>query len=155
MPVDVDAETLVDEILVPFRASHPIAAVVDAATVVADRLHLEQVLRYLVLNATKHGGSRIGVVGLSDGANYVFSVVDNGLREKDHPRGDSLRGPVSGARPSRDGRVELSLAVVRELARRMEWDVSQIRVDGYTTFTVCVPLAGGIVVGRPEMRKAG
>ncbi len=142
LPTDVDPVSLVDEVLVPFLRSRHIPSRLEPSEVVADALRLKQVLRNLVSNAIKHGGSQVAVAGRSMGSNYRISVVDDGPGVADDLRERLFdRFIHEGAAPLTAGSIGLGLSIAHELVVRMNGSLTYSREGGNTTFSVDLPLA--------------
>ena len=144
----------IEEVVGPMtRAGLDIETQVEPATVRADRLRLRQVLRNLLSNARKYGGPHIRVEGSVDGTTFVFSVTDDGdgipleLEERLFQR--FLH---QGHQPMVLGSVGLGLSIVRALAEGMGGAVAYERVDGWTRFSVRLPLvASGDALEAPSV----
>jgi signal transduction histidine kinase len=123
------------------RAGHSIEARCRPGLVRADGTRLRQILRNLVDNCFRHGGSNVWVLGEPKGDWYALAVVDDGPGVPSDLE-DSLferfrHSREDAAVPSRVG---LGLAVARSLALRMGGDVSYRRADKWTVFTVVLPV---------------
>jgi len=140
---DVVTDEEAIEVLGPFNRSRTaVVADVAPAVVRVDRLRQRQILRNLVSNALKYGGSEVEVVGTKDTKTYEWVVRDNGdgipeelapnLFQRFVHRGTTVVVP---------GGVGLGLSIVRALAEGMDGSVSYRRRDGWTEFIVRVPLA--------------
>ncbi len=120
---------------------HHIVVTGPEATVRADEGRVRQILRNLITNAQRYGGSQIHVATRVDGHNAHIRVSDNGdgIPEKDQERifaaYESAHDP--GTQP---GSLGLGLAISRSLARLMDGDLSYSRDDGWTTFDFSLPL---------------
>ncbi|HSL27076.1 MAG TPA: ATP-binding protein [Acidimicrobiia bacterium] len=116
---------------------------VQDATVVIDPERFRQVLRNLLVNARKHGGSNIKVRGAVKDGSYVCTVIDDGPGVPSHVQERLFSRFVhTGEAPVLMGSVGLGLAIVRELCRLMGCEVAYRRVRGETWFSVTMPLAG-------------
>jgi signal transduction histidine kinase len=114
------------------------------AMVVVDPERFRQVLRNLLVNARKHGGSNIKVRGMIKDGDYVCTVIDDGPGVPAHVQERLFSRFVhTGEAPVIMGSVGLGLAIVSELCRLMECEVSYRRVRGETWFSVTMPLAEG------------
>ena len=114
------------------------------ATVVIDPERFRQVLRNLLVNARKHGGSTIRVRGSIKEGSYVCTVIDDGPGVPEHVRERLFSRFVhTGEAPVIMGSVGLGLAIVRELCRLMGCEVSYRRVRGETWFSITMPMADG------------
>jgi signal transduction histidine kinase len=112
------------------------------ANVVVDPERFRQVLRNLLVNARKHGGSNIKVRGAIKNGSYVCTVIDDGAGVPAHVQERLFSRFVhTGEAPVIMGSVGLGLAIVRELCRLMGCEVSYRRVRGETWFSVTIPIA--------------
>ena len=115
---------------------------IQHGTVRVDRLRLRQMVRNLVSNARKYGGSNIEVVGRKRLDTYVLSVVDDGpgvpdeiaerLFERFVHRGNESAGTQA---------VGLGLSIVMAFAVGMGGTVFYERKDERTFFSIVLPLA--------------
>jgi signal transduction histidine kinase len=112
------------------------------AMVVIDPERFRQVLRNLLVNARKHGGSKIKVRGVVKDNKYICTVIDDGAGVPTHVQERLFSRFVhTGEAPVIMGSVGLGLAIVQELCRLMDCEVSYRRVKGETWFSVTMPLA--------------
>ncbi|MEX1037469.1 MAG: HAMP domain-containing sensor histidine kinase [Acidimicrobiia bacterium] len=115
---------------------------VPATSVLADPLHLRQIIHNLVSNALRHGGDRIVITTSDDGDSATLMVADDGPGV---PPDLELRLFQRFAHEGRQallaGSVGLGLAVSQELARRMGGAVLYERSGSWTTFTLRLPSA--------------
>ncbi|HEY3427822.1 MAG TPA: HAMP domain-containing sensor histidine kinase [Acidimicrobiia bacterium] len=112
------------------------------AMVVIDPERFRQVLRNLLVNARKHGGSKIKVRGVVKDSKYICTVIDDGAGVPTHVQERLFSRFVhTGEAPVIMGSVGLGLAIVQELCRLMDCEVSYRRVKGETWFSVTMPLA--------------
>ena len=112
------------------------------AMVVIDPERFRQVLRNLLVNARKHGGSKIKVRGVVKDGKYICTVIDDGAGVPTHVQERLFSRFVhTGEAPVIMGSVGLGLAIVQELCRLMDCEVSYRRVKGETWFSVTMPLA--------------
>ncbi|MGQ0848510.1 MAG: sensor histidine kinase [Actinomycetota bacterium] len=125
------------------------------AKVMIDPERYRQVLRNLLVNAHKHGGSRIKVSGVAKEDTYVCTVIDDGPGVPAHVEGRLFSRFVhTGETPVIMGSVGLGLAIVQELCRLMRCEVSYRRVRGETWFSVTIPLAVDAVHDRRDVMAA-
>ena len=139
---DVEVPDEVSEIVDPMsRSGANISVQCDPGMVRADRLRFRQVLRNLLSNAQKYGGSNIEVRGRVEGRTYVCSVLDDG---PGIPRGvaDRLfqRFLHQGTGTAVTGSVGLGLSIVHALLQGMGGSISHARAERKTSFTVRLPL---------------
>ncbi|MGH8926887.1 MAG: sensor histidine kinase [Acidimicrobiia bacterium] len=111
------------------------------ATVLIDPERFRQVLRNLLVNARKHGGTKIKVRGMIRDGRYVCTVIDDGPGVPAHVQERLFSRFVhTGESPVIMGSVGLGLAIVSELCRLMGCEVAYQRVRGETWFSVTMPL---------------
>ncbi len=110
------------------------------ATVVADPLRVRQVVRNLVVNAQRYGGSDIRIEISADSGEVTVAVCDDGPGV---PAGkeDLIFQPYGRAhdQPDQIDSVGLGLSVSRELARMMGGDVVYQRSEDWTRFELTLP----------------
>ena len=146
----------VSEVVEPMtRSGAEISVQCDPGLVRADRLRLRQVLRNLLSNALKYGGSGIEVQGRVEGRTYVCSVIDDG---PGIPSGvaDRLfqRFVHQGAGAAVTGSVGLGLAIVHALLQGMGGSITHARTGGKTMFTVRLPLVIDLETHHPFKRTS-
>lgn len=132
-----------DTVLAPFRRTGlNIETDCPPVDVWGDPLRVRQVLRNLVSNADKHGGSTIRVTATVGGDRLVCVVADDGagVPAEMLPR-LFTRFVHEGDVPLTVGSVGLGLAVVKALIVGMGGDVRYERDEGWTRFSVWLPLA--------------
>jgi PAS domain S-box-containing protein len=142
-PVDVASE--VREVLGQLRprpemtVEHVIAA---TPPVLADPLRLRQVLRNLVNNAVRYGGSNIRVESVATGDTVAIRVSDDGDGIPED-LADRIFEPFFRAhdRAGQPDALGLGLSVVRTLTEAMNGTVGVKVDDGWTVFSVEFPLA--------------
>ncbi len=138
---DVPSE-VADLTAVLSRAGVAVEASCDDGVIHVDPLRTRQLLRNLLSNASKYGGDRVRVAGKRDGHDYVIVVEDDGdgvdpeIEDKLFER-FVRQGDVATAM----GSVGLGLSIVRALASDQGGSVTYSRQDGWTRFTVRLPLA--------------
>ena len=117
------------------------------AQVVIDPERFRQVLRNLLVNARKHGGSKIKVRGVNKGGTYVCTVIDDGPGVPPHVQERLFSRFVHASEnPAIMDSVGLGLAIVQELCRLMSCEVAYRRVRGETWFSVTMPVAKAATV---------
>jgi signal transduction histidine kinase len=118
------------------------ASAADELEVWADPVRARQVLRNLLTNADRYGGNTVKVNVATRHDFVSIEVRDNGSgipeRMREHIFEPYARGPNGRTQPASVG---LGLAVARKLAQLMEGDVALDRDDGWTVFTLTLPLA--------------
>ena len=142
-PEPVDLRTQVDDVLdtgvVPSLTGAREGSISGQAVAWADPLRCRQIIRNLLSNAQRYGGTDITVtIGVENGSTFVAVSDDGaGLHE------DDLRQvfePYFSAHAAEraEGSIGLGLPVSRSLARLMGGDVT-CEVDDRTTFQVTLP----------------
>jgi signal transduction histidine kinase len=140
----------VNEVVGPIRkAGVEIGVACAPALVRSDRLRLRQVVRNLLSNARKYGGSQMRVFGQVVAGWYEIRVEDDGEGIPDELR-DRLfqRFLHQGDMPLVLGSVGLGLSIVRALAEGMGGAVWYERREGWTSFVIRIPLAKADVPTR-------
>jgi signal transduction histidine kinase len=109
-------------------------------TVMADSARVRQILRNLLTNLNRYGGSRRRVIGGENGARAWVEVRDNGVGV---PAIESERifEPYSSAHTGVTGSVGLGLSVARQLAELMGGSLTYRRDQGESVFRLELPLA--------------
>ena len=105
----------------------------------SDPLRLRQIIRNLLTNAARYGGSNVAVHATRNGPQVTVAVRDDGPGIP-LDRADAIFDPYTSAHEpgSQPGSVGLGLAVSRTLARMMGGDLVYKR-NGGTTFELTVP----------------
>ncbi|MEE8407590.1 MAG: ATP-binding protein [Acidimicrobiia bacterium] len=151
---DIEICEEVSEVVEPMiRSGAEITVKCDPGLVRADQLRLRQVLRNLLSNAQKYGGSSIEVSGRVEGRTYVCSVSDDG---PGIPSGvaDRLfqRFVHQGKGTAVTGSVGLGLSIVHALLQGMGGSITHARTDGETRFTIRLPLVMDLEADHPFPR---
>jgi len=142
--LDVNPQTEIVETAESIRRAGTYVAVdCKPALIRADPVRLRQIVRNLLSNARKYGGSNIRVVGYVEGRTYVCQIIDDGEGVRSEIA-DRLfeRFVHQGRDTAMRGSVGLGLSIVHALANGMGGSVSYRRLDGETHFVVRLPLAG-------------
>ncbi|MCP4303335.1 MAG: GAF domain-containing sensor histidine kinase [bacterium] len=107
----------------------------------ADPLRLRQIVRNLLTNATRYGGSEIWIEVSDNEDTVVVSVLDNGLGVPTSLEARIFEAYERGheAEDTRPGSVGLGLAVSRRLADLMGGTLEYRRVDDNTCFDLVLP----------------
>ena len=131
------------EVVTGFERLHgPIPMDLEPSLVVADSLRLRQIMRNLIANAIKHGGSNVKVTGRTIGDLYELAVVDNGPGVPEQLADAMFERFMHGGRtPLVAGSVGLGLHIARSLAMGMGGDLEYRRRDGLTEFVLTLNLA--------------
>jgi signal transduction histidine kinase len=124
------------------RTGMDIDLVAEEAMVVCDTLRLGQILRNLLSNSRRYGGSRVRIVGERAENGYVVDVQDDGrgVSKEMVPRLFTRFVHADGHAVT-SGSVGLGLAVAQRLATAMGGDLTYARRGRWTTFTVTLPLS--------------
>ena len=142
VPESIDLRAEIDDLLAHLDCPTEVPVTGAVSHVVADRVRARQIVRNLVTNAFRHGGSKVWVeLSTADGMALV-SVHDDGPGvPEDHI--DSIFDPYERAHQTAGlpQSVGLGLAVARQLSRLMGGDVRYSYVE-CTTFTLTLPVAG-------------
>jgi signal transduction histidine kinase len=119
-----------------------VAGRLDPVSVIGDPVRIRQIVRNLVTNADRYGGPNVTVTVEAVGAQGVLAVSDDGPGIPPD-RLDTVFTAYGRAhdRPGLTDAVGLGLTVSRQLARLMGGDVQYRRRDGWTTFSLALPLA--------------
>jgi signal transduction histidine kinase len=108
----------------------------------ADTLRTRQIVRNLLTNAHRYGGSQIRVEVSTRGAMALLVVTDDGkgVRGIDakHIFDPYYRSQTEHTKPDSVG---LGLAVARQLAQMMDGDLVYRRRNGWTRFELTLPIA--------------
>lgn len=106
-----------------------------------DSLRIRQILRNLASNAVRYGGPSIHVVGSSEGDEVHITVADNGDGVPS-PEKSTIFLPYRRSSTSHHpDSVGLGLWISRELARAMNGDLHYGRKNGWTEFTLTLPMS--------------
>ena len=140
-PVDLDDVVLreVESLGVPVDVSE-----VSGAQVVGDPSQLARVVRNLLDNAVRHGGSAIAITLREEGGEAVLSVTDDGpgIPAQLHERVFERFARVDEARTTAEGGAGLGLAIAREVAERHHGTITiDPGVSPGARFVLRVPLA--------------
>lgn len=109
----------------------------DDGVVEADRRHLRQMIRNLLVNALKYGGPNIEVKGHADDDSYTIIVVDDGQGVSRSMEPQLFTRFVHDQQNNQS--VGLGLSIVMALAVAMGGTAFHQRVDGLTRFGVRLP----------------
>lgn len=151
---DVSTTAELQEVVAPMiRTGGRIESAAEEALVAVDRMRQRQVLRNLISNARKYGGSELRLSGRVFGGMYEWTVADNGkgvpseieerLFQRFVHRGSLVTAP---------GGVGIGLSIVRALVEGMGGTIDYARTGGWTQFRVSVPLAksqGSLIAPEP------
>lgn len=155
---DFFIDAAVREVVEPMiRAGSSIGVECEIGYVRADGLRTRQILRNLLSNALKYGGSHIEVAGRVEGRTYVCEVIDDGPGIPDEMADKVFERFVHRGQSGVTDSVGLGLAIVQALAQAMGGSVTYTRRVGNTVFTVRLPLAEDPVTGltyTPEVPEA-
>jgi signal transduction histidine kinase len=108
----------------------------------ADPLRLKQIVRNLVSNAIRYGGSIIRVQSETIGSSTMITVLDNGEGiPEDHREAIFELYQTGHSAPSLTGSVGVGLAVSRQLAHLMGGDIDYEFAGGWSRFRLQLPSA--------------
>jgi signal transduction histidine kinase len=140
---DVSTTAEAKEVVAPMvRNGGMIETHAEQANVAVDRMRQRQVLRNLISNARKYGGSEIRLTGQPLGPMYEWIVADNGNGIPDEIKDRLFQRFVHrGSLVTAPGGVGIGLSIVRALVEGMGGTIGYTRENGWTQFRVCVPLA--------------
>jgi signal transduction histidine kinase len=137
LEVDPEIQTVLDPFI---HAGASIAFSPSGHSAEVDRLRFRQVVRNLVSNAVRHGGSNIEVFSeYGAGMVSVFVMDDGDGIPDEHVASLFDRYQHEGDEPLLQGSVGLGLAVARALALGMGGSLSYTRTNGITYFVLKVP----------------
>jgi len=123
------------------RTGEKLEVKVPSIQVYADPLHVRQVIHNLVSNAQRHGGDTIVISAHEKNGKAHLIVADDGEGvSRDAEKRLFQRFSNRGHEALVVGSVGLGLAVSQELAMRMGGFIRYTRVDGWTMFTVRLPV---------------
>jgi two-component system OmpR family sensor kinase len=139
--VDVCPE--IQEVVRPFRRQGISVEVDDVEIAVsADQARLRQLLRNLVSNAAKHGGSEIAVTAYRRDGVAVIEVIDDGPGVSAEVEARLFDRYVhSDGSAVIEGSVGLGLAIAKAFAEGMGGTLTYLRADELTIFEVTLPIA--------------
>jgi len=138
---DCSVREMVEAVVAPSRRlGRNVHVRLEPGAVHGDPVRIRQIVRNLVSNAFKHGGSTVWVTGAARGGDYLVVVADDGQGVGPAASG-ALFKPFahSGETAVVSGSVGLGLSVARQLARRLGGDLTYERVDGWTQFMLRIP----------------
>lgn len=138
----VDLAEEVGAVTEPYlRSGESLSIQVPAFHVYSDALHVRQIVHNLVSNALRHGGEEIAISATRTRGKVKLVVADNGPGVPDSMR-DQLfkRFANRGRNAVVAGSVGLGLAISHELANNIGGSLRYNRVDGWTTFTLTLPV---------------
>lgn len=125
-------------------------AQLDTAKCWADERRVRQIIRNLLTNAVRYGGESIRLTTSVIGSQAVLEVADNG-RGVAPPLRDRIFGRYQRGHV-RDGQTQsigLGLAVSRDLARLLGGDLTYDHSDGWSRFSLLLPIDADSAIERP------
>jgi PAS domain S-box-containing protein len=106
----------------------------------ADPSRLRQVIRNLMTNAVRYGGSNIRLSATQDEHLTVICLADNGPGIPEEEQAGIFEPYVrSHSTPASPGSMGVGLAVARKLSRLMGGDLVYHRRDGWSSFELSLP----------------
>lgn len=108
-----------------------------------DQMILNQIISVLLDNAAQYAHGQIRISLKAKGKSAILSVSNNGdpISEEDQKKIFERFYRVDKARNRKAGHYGLGLAIAREGATRLKGDLSVSCKEGWTTFTLTLPLA--------------
>ena len=139
-PIDLAEQA--QRVAAPYlRTGEKLEVKVPSIQVYADPLHVRQVIHNLVSNAQRHGGDTIVISANEKNGKAHLIVADDGEGvTRDAEKRLFQRFSNRGHEARVVGSVGLGLAVSQELAMRMGGFIRYTRVDGWTMFTMRLPV---------------
>lgn len=129
------------------RQGHTIEVDFEPASLTIDRHHLNQLVRNLVSNATKHGGPNIAIEGRILDESYRVRIMDDGDGVPDELIERLFSRFVhQGDAPLTTGSVGLGLFIAGMLAETMGGKLTYDRVEGVSLFEFTIPM-------EPDQRR--
>jgi len=157
-PHAVDVRREVDAVLTGLHSTHgeDFEVVGETAAVWADPGRFRQIVRNLITNARRHGGTHVRIELLQRDRGSIVAVLDDGDGIPDSLQ-DQVFQPYARAHEAgtQPASVGLGLSVARELARLMGGDVCHTREGNWTRFELFLPLADEAAVGPRAGAAAG
>ena len=144
-PSDFDITTEIDTVIRPLQRSGATIEIACPPTMIyADQLRVRQILRNLLSNVQKWGGTDVYVTCHASADRAVITVADNGDGiTPDVERRLFSRYMHEGDAALTTGTIGLGLAVAKILAAGMAGDIRYERDEGWTRFVLDLPLAAG------------
>jgi signal transduction histidine kinase len=140
---ELDVIDIVTDAVHPFqRGGFEISVDAEPGIIECDQLRLTQILRNLVSNGIRYGGTAIRVIGKRADDRYFIEVRDNGdgVPKEMVPR-LFTRFVHADGQAITSGSVGLGLAVAARLARAMQGNLEYERERKWTVFRVTIPLS--------------
>lgn len=138
--VAVDLRAQVNQVLETLRVSFPVEETPAGVRARGDPARVRQILRNLLTNAQRYGGSDVRIHITQAGGRAVLAVSDDGppLTEEQRKR---IFEPFYTAHPQRTRTepVGLGLYLSRELARKMGGDLTYRHTAGRAYFELTLP----------------
>ncbi len=144
VPGEVDLEAHVREAVAAMKDPPPIDTVGIGFPAWADPTRVRQILRNLLTNTVRYGGSEVRIEFGVIGDKARLEVCDNGpgVEEQDYERIFEAYHRAHDRR-GQPASVGLGLTVSKQLARLMGGDLTYFRKDGWSVFALTLPLAAG------------
>jgi len=141
--VSLSARSEMDKVLKTFeQAGAKLTQQIEEAQIWVDGIRFRQVIRNLVANARRHGGSRIAVIGRVIGGEYELAIVDDGPGVPEALKAQMFERFVHrGSEPLVAGSLGLGLSIARALTELMGGRLRYERSNGLTKFILTFPLS--------------
>lgn len=144
MPAMVDVAAITKQLLEEL-GMHDIDHELDNIAVWADRTRLRQILRNLLTNARRYGGSDVRIVAEQRGSTAYISVRDNG-EPLDLETSRSIFEAFERAHNASGvtASVGLGLTIARQLARAMDGEIWYAHDGAEAAFTLALPVTAAV-----------
>jgi signal transduction histidine kinase len=121
-----------EQIRAPARPSQPVMASGDPQRV-------RQILRNLITNANRYGGAEVVIEVNETPETVAISVIDNGDGLEPGQEDRVFEKYARNTDDAYPDSVGLGLTIARDLAWRMNGNLTYARRDGWTSFTLILP----------------
>lgn len=141
-PRETRLRDVIDRALAPIGSDQRerIEIDLDIASIEVDPVRLTQILRNLLTNAVRYGGTNIGIAASETEDGVVIDVWDDGRPLAEGSRGSIFEPYVSAhSSQGRPAAVGLGLTVSRNLAQRMGGDLSYDHDGRRSIFRLMLP----------------
>ena len=140
-PQDFDVMKEVERVVEVVDKDIPIQLLEGEGLAHADPRRTRQILRNLVSNAMRYGGSELRVCLAAAGDRIEVRIEDSGEKLSDSEVKRIFKPYVRGTSPIHPKSVGLGLSVARRLARLMDGDLTYRYSDDWSAFVLSLPVA--------------